>query len=73
MTRVHPNAGPEHIELPIAALPVLERLDGRRSGLDIAADLRDRYAGTPIERRSCAIWSPPRCKRLAETGAVDIA
>ena len=29
VTRLHPNAGPEHIELPIAALPVLERLDGR--------------------------------------------
>jgi len=72
VTRVHPNAGPEHIELPIAALPVLERLDGRRSGLDIAADLRERYAGTPIEADLRDLVATT-LTRLAETGAVDIA
>ena len=72
MTRLHPNAGPEHIELPIAALPVLERLDGRRSGLDIAADLRERYAGTPIEADLRDLVAAT-LQRLAETGAVDIA
>lgn len=71
VTRVHPNAGPEHIELPIAALPVLERLDGRRSGLDIAADLRERHAGTPIESDLRDLVAAT-LKRLAETGAVDI-
>ena len=72
VTRLHPNAGPEHIELPIAALPVLERLDGRRSGLDIAADLRERYAGTPIEADLRDLVAAT-LQRLAETGAVDIA
>ena len=72
MTRLHPNAGPEHIELPIAALAVLERLDGRRSGLDIAADLRDRYADTPIEADLRDLVAAT-LTRLAETGAVDIA
>ena len=72
VTRLHPNAGPEHIELPIAALPVLERLDGRRSGLDIAADLRERYAGTPIEADLRDLVATT-LQRLAETGAVDVA
>lgn len=71
VTRLHPNAGPEHIELPIAALPVLERLDGRRSGLDIAADLRERYAGTPIEA-DLRVLVAATLTRLAETGAVDL-
>ncbi len=71
VTRVHPNAGPEHIELPIAALAVLEQLDGRRSGLDIAADLRERYAGTPIESDVRDLVAGT-LKRLAETGAVEV-
>ena len=72
VTRLHPNAGPEHIELPIAALPVLEQLDGRRSGLDIAADLRERYAGTPIESDLRDLVATT-LQRLAETGAVDVS
>ena len=72
VTRVHPNAGPEHIELPIAALPVLERLDGRSSGLDIAANLREQYAGTPIESDLRDLVAQT-LRRLAETGAADIA
>ncbi len=71
VTRVHPNAGPEHIELPIAALAVLEQLNGRRSGLDIAADLRERYAGTPIESDVRDLVAGT-LKRLAETGAVEV-
>ena len=70
VTRLHPNAGPEHIELPIAALPVLERLDGRRSGLDIAAELRERYTGTLIESDLRDLVAHT-LRRLAETGAVD--
>ena len=71
VTRLHPNAGPEHVELPIAALPVLERIDGRRTGLDIAADLRARYAGTPIEADLRDLVAQT-LGRLAETGAVDV-
>ena len=71
VTRLHPNAGPEHIELPIAALPVLEQLDGRRTGLDIAADLRARYAGTPIEPE-LRDFVAQTLRRLTETGAVDV-
>ena len=71
VTRLHPNAGPEHIELPIAALPVLEQLDGRRTGLDIAADLRARYAGTPIEPELRDLVAQT-LRRLTETGAVDV-
>ena len=71
VTRLHPNAGPEHLELPIAALPVLELLDGRRSGLDIATDLRERHAGTPIEADLRDLVAQT-LQRLAETGAVDL-
>ena len=51
---------------------MLERLDGRLSGLDIAADLRERYAGTPIESDLRDLVATT-LQRLAETGAVDVA
>jgi hypothetical protein len=49
VTRIHPNAGPQHKELSITAMSVLEEIDGQRTGLDIAARLRQRHADTPIE------------------------
>ncbi len=71
VTRLHPNAGPAHVELPIAALPVLDLIDGARSGHDVLAVLQARYGGTRAapDLRPLVVGT---LQRLAHTGAVEL-
>ena len=71
VTRIHPNAGPQHRELSIMAMPVLEEIDGRRTGLDIAARLRHRYAATTIEPELQNLVTTT-LMQLTEIAAIDI-
>jgi hypothetical protein len=53
------------------AMPVLEEIDGRRTGLDIAARLRHRYAATTIEPELQNLVTTT-LMQLTEIAAIDI-
>ena len=71
VTRAHPNAGPQHGDLPIAALPVLENIDGEHTGLSILNTLRSEYKNSKITPHLHDLVTTTLIG-LAKMGAIDI-
>ena len=71
VTRLHPNAGPEHIELPAAAASVLGLIDGNRSGTEIADILGERLEGSAVAS-GLRDFVATTLTRLAEVGAIAL-
>jgi hypothetical protein len=71
VTRAHPNAGPQHGDLPIAALPVVENIDGEHTGLAIVNTLRSEYRDSKITPHLHDLVTTTLIS-LAKIGAIDI-
>jgi len=71
ITRTHPNAGPQHGDLPIAALPVVQHIDGENSGTAILAALRTEYGDSVVAPQLHNLVTTTLIS-LAEMGAIDI-
>ncbi|HCU72773.1 MAG TPA: hypothetical protein DGO43_03055 [Chloroflexi bacterium] len=71
VTRAHPNAGPQHGDLPIAALPVVEKIDGEHTGLAILNTLRSEYKDPNLAPHLHDLVTTTLVS-LAKMGAIDI-
>ena len=72
VTRAHPNAGPQHGDLPVAALPVVAKIDGEHTGLAILNTLRSEYKDSKITPHLHDLVTTTLIS-LAKMGAIDLS